>query len=102
MNAVSVTRPASAKQLGHGADAADVFFAILGRKTQAEPLGELFAVPFLEHAGAGVQAVTDVVAVEHEAAQPALVQFVIDQIRDRALAASAQAGEPDHAAACGR
>ena len=39
-----------------------------------------------------------VVAVEHEAVQPLLVQLVVDQVRDRALAAGAQAGEPNDAA----
>ena len=98
MKAVSVTTPGFGKQLGHGADAADVFFAILGRKAQAEPLGEFLAVPLLEHAGAGVQAVADVVAVEHVAVDAPLVQLVVDQVRDGALAAGAQAGEPNHAA----
>ena len=33
-----------AEELGHGADAADVLLAVLGREAQAEPLGELLAV----------------------------------------------------------
>ena len=69
MNAVSAITPGRAKQLGHGADAANVLFAVLGRKAQAESLGEFFAVAFLEHARPGVQAHAHVVAVEHEAAQ---------------------------------
>ena len=39
---------------------------------------------------------TNVVAVENEAAFSHFVQFVIDQIRDRALAARAQSGEPQN------
>ena len=83
-----------AEEFRHGADAADVFLAVLGGKTQAETFGELFAVPFLEHARPGVQAVADVVAVEHETAKAARVELVIDQIGDRAFAAGAQAGKP--------
>src|SRR5262249_510662 len=52
-----------AEELGHGTNAADVFLAILGRKAQAKPLGKLFAVSLLEHAGAGVEAMADVVAI---------------------------------------
>ena len=98
MKAVSVTSAGFAEQLGDGADAADVLFAILGREAEAETLGELLAVALLEHAGTGVQAVADVVAVEHEAVDAALVELVVDQVRDGALAAGAQAGEPNHAA----
>ena len=69
MKAVMAISARVAEELGHGADAADVLFAVLGRKTQPESLGELLAVPLLEHARPGVQAVADVVAVEHEAVQ---------------------------------
>ena len=68
-------------------------------KPRPNRFGELLAVPLLEHAGAGVQAVADVVAVEHEAVDAHRVELVVDQIGHRALAAGAQAGEPDDTAA---
>ena len=86
-----------AKQLGDSADAADILFAVLCRKAQAKALGKLFSVSLLEQRRRSVQAVTHIVAVEHEAAAPHRVQFVIDQVADRAFAARAQTGEPDNA-----
>ena len=68
MNAVSAIVPAWRNSFGHGPDPADILFAILGGKTQAEPLGELLAMPLLEHGRRGIQSVADIIAVEHKAA----------------------------------
>ena len=89
-----------AEQLGHGADAADVFLAVLGRKAQAEPLGELLAVPLLEHARPGVQAVAHVVAVEHEAVHAAVCSLWSTRLATVLLPQRAQAGEPDTQPLC--
>jgi hypothetical protein len=40
----------------------------------------------------------DVVPIQHKASQPHRMQLVIDQVGDRALAAGAQPGEPNHTA----
>ena len=77
MKAVIAINPGVAKQLGHRADAADVLFAILGGKPQPKSLGKLLAVTLFQHAGTGVQAVADIVAVENEAVDAQRVQLVI-------------------------
>src|SRR6185369_364920 len=70
------------KQRGHFADAANVFGAIGGR--EAEIL---------------VEAVADVVAIEHEAAHAALPQCLFHEVCDRGLARSGKPGQPHGKAA---
>ena len=48
--------------------------------------------------GRRVQTVANIIAIQHKAPNPPGVKFVIDQVGDRALAASAQTGKPDDAA----
>ena len=68
------------EQLGDLADAADVLLAVGGG--EAEVL---------------VQAVADVVAVEHVGELAALHQGVLEREGDGALAGAGQAGEPERA-----
>jgi len=77
------------EQFGHGADAADVLLAVLGRKAQAEPLGEFLPMLILEHAGPGVEPVADIVAIEDETVEAEVVEFVVHKIGHGALAAGA-------------
>jgi hypothetical protein len=51
-------------------------------------------VPFLKHARRCVEAVPDVVAVEHETANSQRVQLVVHQVRHGALAAAAETRQP--------
>ena len=79
--------PRIRKQLGHGPDAADILFPVLGRKTESESLGKFGPMLLLEHRRPGVQAVTDIIAVEDEAMHPQGVELVIYKVGDSALAA---------------
>src|SRR6202012_5971274 len=76
---------------------ANVFFAILSGKSKPKSLGKLFTMPFLEPARRGVQSQANVVAVEHKASQSARMELMVHEVSNRALAASAQAREPNHA-----
>ena len=78
MKLVSVMHAGVGEQLGHLADAADVLLAVGGGEAQVL-----------------VQAVADVVAVEHVGQVAALDQGVLEGEGDGALARAAQAGEPD-------
>jgi len=64
-----------------------ILFAILGREAQSEAGGIFLAVYVLEHSRSGVQAMADVVAVEHDTSHAHRMELVIHQVGDRALAA---------------
>ncbi len=77
-------------------DAANVLFAILGRKSQSKALGKLFAVPLGEKFRPGIEPKADIVTIEQKGMHPLRVQLSVDLVRDRAFAGSAESGEPDH------
>src|SRR5689334_363953 len=90
--------PGLAEQLRDRADTADVLLAILGGEAQAEPFREFGPVPLFEHFRAGIEPIADVVSVQQKAAYSPLVELLLDDVGDRALAAAAQPGEPDDTA----
>jgi len=70
------------EQLGHFADAADVFLAVCGRETEV-----------------AAQAVAHVVAIQHEGATTLLVQGFFDGMGKRGFARTGQSGKPYDCAA---
>ena len=98
MNAVSVTMPADANNSATAPMRRMFSSRSWAEKPRPNRLANSSPCRSLSSRGRGVQAVPHVVAVEHEAVQAHRMQLVIDQVRDRALAAGGQAGEPDHAA----
>ncbi len=90
--------PGGREQLGHRGNPPNVLAAIFLRKPQSKPLG-IGRAMFGQFFGARVEAVSDVVPIQEKTVQLELMQFVIDHIRNRTLAAAAQAGEPDNTAA---
>ena len=85
MKAVMQMTPGVGKQLGHFADAPDVFRAVLGRETEV-----------------GAKAVADVVAVEDVGVAAQVEQLALQFGGDGGLAGTGQAGQPDDAAGDGR
>jgi len=67
------------EQLGHFADAADVFLAVLRRESQV-----------------AAQAVPDIVAVEHDGPASKLMQLFLYGVRNGRFAGTGQTGEPQH------
>ena len=53
------------------------------------------AVFFLEHLPTGIQPMADVVSVQQHRSASQIIQLTVKLVRDRALPASAQPGEPD-------
>lgn len=90
--------PGLGEEFGDGTDPPDVLLAILGRKTEPEAAREGIAMPVPEQCRGGIEAEANIVAIEHEAADAAGVEPVIDEIGQRALARSGEAGEPEDAA----
>src|SRR5689334_2954024 len=86
-----------AEQLRDRADPANVLLAILGGKSQTEPLRKLGPVALFEQFRAGIEPIADIVSVQQKAANAPLIELLLDDVGHRALAAAAQAGEPDDA-----
>jgi hypothetical protein len=61
-----------AEELCHRTDAPDVLLTIDGAEPQAETLGEFIAVRLAQHPGAGIEAMTHIVAIEHRRPDAAL------------------------------
>ena len=79
------------------ADAANILFAILSGKTESKTFRKLFGVLLGQHFRRRVQIMADIVAVKNETVLAKLMKLMIDDVRDRALAASAQTGKPKNA-----
>src|SRR4029453_14090857 len=80
------------------ADAADIFCTVLGAEAQAETIGIGLTIRG-EHGRRGVETMANIVAVEEKTVDTPLVEQVIDEVGDGALARARQAREPHHAAA---
>ena len=57
-------------------------------------LGEFLTVDVEKHFRSGIQPVADVIAVQHDAVDAHLVEFVVQNVRDGAFPTGARAGEP--------
>ena len=82
MKAVIATAPASAMSFATSLDAANVFHAIFRRKAQV-----------------GIQAVPDVVAIEHIGVHAAAEEFGFEPARDGRFARAGKTRQPDDGAA---
>ncbi len=81
--------PAEQNNSATRADAANIFFPVLRRKAQAKALGKFFAVTFFQQSRRGRS--TQGARCRRQAQSCGFlgVQFMIDQVANRALAASA-------------
>ena len=82
-------------QRGDRTDAANVLLAIDFAKAQSESLRKLLAVLCGQHRRRCTQSVPNVVAIEQHRGAAQLVQLPVQFVGDRALAATAQSGEPN-------